>query len=349
MSINKRIESLDWLRGLTALSIMLHHMNRWFLTPLDSSTALGRLGVYGVSIFFILSGLSMAIVYNSFIKDIKTSIDFFIRRIFRIWPLFWLVCIIVIIHQYSNGVYYSWKLLFINFTTLFGFLRPTQGIASGSWSIGNEIVYYALTPILIYYYNLKRWIGNALLFMSFLIGMYFAFHLIDAKSNLSHEWKTYVNPFNNLFLYVMGIGMYYNLKDFKIRTGINVAILLVACLLFSFLPTKDDLIDVVVGFNRLIFVFLSFVIVFCFYKMEIKLPKLLSRSLETLGIATYGVYLLHPVVYIGVSALLLTNVYLNFGLVSIVTIITAVFLYNFFEIKFIKSGKALTTLLFKKN
>lgn len=344
----QRIEPLDWLRGLMALSIMFHHLNRWFLTPLDSSSALGRIGIYGVSIFFILSGLSMAIVYNSFIINIKTSADFFIRRIFRIWPLLWLAIIIVIIQQSENGIYFSWKLLFVNFTTLFGFVTPTQGIASGSWSIGNEMVYYALTPILIYYYNLKKWIGNIIFFISFLIGLYFAFYLIDENSNLSNQWSTYVNPLNNLFLYVMGIGMYYNLKDLKIKNEINIAILLTACILFSFLPVKDDLINVVVGLNRLIFVFLSFLIVLCFYKMEVKLPKVFSSSLETLGIATYGVYLLHPVVYIGVGSLLLTNVYLNFGLVSIITIAAAVFLYNFFEINFIKLGKTLTTSLFKK-
>ncbi|WP_421945866.1 acyltransferase family protein [Pedobacter sp.] len=349
MKVQQRIEPLDWLRGLMALSIMFHHMNRWFLEPLDASTALGRIGVYGVSIFFILSGLSMAIVYNSFIKNSQTAADFFIRRIFRIWPLLWLVIIIVIIQQYTNGIYFSWKLLFLNFTTLFGFLVPTQGIASGSWSIGSEMVFYALTPFLIYCYNLRKWLGNLIFLISLLIGLYFAFYIINANSTLSDQWRIYVNPLNNLFLYVMGIGMYYNLKDFKIKNGINIIILVIACLVFAFLPIKDDLIKVIVGVNRLVFVILSFVVVLCFYKMEMKLPKMLSISLETLGIATYGVYLLHPIVYTGVSSLSLTNVYLNFVLVSTLTVALAVFLYNFFETRFIKLGKNLTNSLFKKS
>jgi exopolysaccharide production protein ExoZ len=210
------------------------------------------------------------------------------------------------------------------------------------------MVYYALTPILIYCYNQKKWIGNIVFLISFLIGLYFAFYLIDSKSNLSHEWSTYINPLNNLFLYVMGIGMYYNLKDLKIRNGINIAILLFTCVLFSFFSTKVDLINVVVGFNRLFFVFFSFIIVLCFYKMELKLPIILSVSLETLGIATYGVYILHPIVYIGVNALHFTNVYLNFGLVTIITILSAILLYKFFETKFIRLGKSVTTSLLKK-
>ncbi len=62
-----RIESLDWLRGLMAIAIMFYHLTSWHITPLDSSSVLGRLGIYGVSVFFILSGLSMAVVYSNFI------------------------------------------------------------------------------------------------------------------------------------------------------------------------------------------------------------------------------------------------------------------------------------------
>ncbi len=109
---NSRIETLDWLRGLMALSIMFYHLTYWIVSPLDSSNPLGRLGVYGVSIFFVLSGLSMAIVYNVYIKSIRASINFYVRRIFRIWPLLWAVCILAIIPQILKTGTYSWKLLF---------------------------------------------------------------------------------------------------------------------------------------------------------------------------------------------------------------------------------------------
>jgi peptidoglycan/LPS O-acetylase OafA/YrhL len=71
-----------------ALSIMLYH----FSGQHDAATPLGRLGVYGVSIFFILSGLSMAIAYDRYVMDFRSSVTFFIRRMFRIWPLFQHIC-----------------------------------------------------------------------------------------------------------------------------------------------------------------------------------------------------------------------------------------------------------------
>jgi len=90
--IMKRYETLDWLRGLMALSIMIYHLVAWKITGSDASSILGIFGIYGVSIFFVLSGLSMAIVYHNYIKDPTTSLTFFLRRIFRIWPLLW-VCV----------------------------------------------------------------------------------------------------------------------------------------------------------------------------------------------------------------------------------------------------------------
>nr|WP_279290178.1 hypothetical protein [Clostridium cibarium] len=70
---------------------MAYHLYYWRVAPLNADSCLGRLGIYAVSIFFILSGLSMAIVYNGFINSIKTSFVFLVRRIFRIWPLLWIV------------------------------------------------------------------------------------------------------------------------------------------------------------------------------------------------------------------------------------------------------------------
>jgi peptidoglycan/LPS O-acetylase OafA/YrhL len=67
--MHNRLESLDWLRGSMALSILLYHLGG----PHDASTPLGKLAVYGVSIFFILSGLSMAIGYDKYIRDMRSS------------------------------------------------------------------------------------------------------------------------------------------------------------------------------------------------------------------------------------------------------------------------------------
>ena len=319
---------------------MVYHIVIFSLGALDSSSFLGRLGVYGVSIFFILSGLSMAIVYNQFIINLNTSINFFVRRIFRIWPLLWVVTFFVIL---SGN--FSWKLILVNFTTLFGFLKPEAYIATGAWSIGNEMVYYALTPLIIYLYNFNKWIGNSVFFISLTIGLLFAFTLLNENVPIGDQWEVYVNPFNNLFLYVMGIAIYYNLREIEVHQKLNVLLLIFAIILFSWIPFHGNLISIVTGSGRIFFVIVSFVIVFCFYKLKIQVPNIIKVSFEKLGIATYGVYLIHPIIYFYLSFITDKFIYLMV-FVPLLTVSLSILSYKYFEVKFINFGKTIARVNF---
>lgn len=344
---NSRIETLDWLRGLMALSIMFYHLTIWIIYPLDSSNTLGRLGIYGVSIFFVLSGLSMAVVYNAYINSIKTSINFYVRRIFRIWPLLWIVCTLAIIPQILRTGTYDWNHLFLNVTTLFGFIKPSASIAVGAWSIGNEMVYYALTPLIFYLYNYKKWIGNVFFLASLSVGMVFAFNLLKPDIPLPDQWELYVNPFNNLYLYVMGIAIYYNFRDIDVNSMLNIIILVVAVSLFCFLPFEGNQISIVSGNGRLIYTVLSFIIVLCFYKLKIQLPDILGYALETFGIATYGVYLIHPIVYfyskLYLKEIIMDSGVLLFSIVVVLTVVMSILSYKYFELRLVKIGKQVTS------
>ena len=85
----KRIESLDYLRGLMALSVMIYHYISWGAGPIGSEHLLGKLGIYAVSMFYILSGLSLGLVYYGRITSASDIGSFMIKRVFRIFPLFW--------------------------------------------------------------------------------------------------------------------------------------------------------------------------------------------------------------------------------------------------------------------
>lgn len=336
----KRVDSLDWLRGLMACSIMFYHLLGWENVHLDSDSILGRLGIYGVSIFFILSGLSMAIVYNSILNNLHNYLIFIVRRIFRIWPLLWLVTLFIFFEIVISEKKFGYKLLALNLSTLFGFIKPSAYMAIGAWSIGNEMVYYVLTPIIIYFFNYKISLGNFFLLVCFLITLVFAFYFLDSSVSISNQsqWIKYINPFNNLFLYVSGLAIYYNFKDKDFNSRIIYVTLLVTSLLFCFLPFDGDQINIVTGFGRVIFLLLSILIVICIYKFNFQLPFFLNKPFEILGLATYGIYLLHPVIYFTIK----DHFMIKDGLliiVPIITIIAAIFLYHHLEVKFINIGK----------
>lgn len=226
-----RIYNLDYLRGLTAFGIMMYHYLSWTIGRFTADTFMGRVGVYGVAIFYVLSGLTLVHVYHDTMKPNGTDIiNFFKKRFFRIFPLLWLVTIIAIL---IGGKSPNFIHLFLNLTGLFGFFTWDVTFSTGVWSIGNELVFYAFFPFFIYFskkQNLLFWLMGAIIFLIFI---YFAFVRLPYEApNL--ETRNYFNPLNNLFLFFGGfcIGKLLNNIQLKIETTIIIILLGVAILIF---------------------------------------------------------------------------------------------------------------------
>ncbi len=319
---------------------MLYHY--FFLGKND--LLFGKLGIYGVSVFFILSGLSMSIVYNGYTHDSRSVVSFYAKRFFRIAPLYILACVAVLV---LNGIdSYDIKQILLNVFVVFGYVDSTLAIPMGGWSIGNEMFFYFLTPLILYIYDKRKSWGNVFLFVTIIIGLYFSFIGLDSSESLQNQWKTYVNPFNNLFLYVIGIAMYYNFAKFDINNKKISILLFVSFLLFVLYPYSTT-IDIVTNVGRIIFVIISAIWVFCFFKMKIKSVSKTGKLFEMFGIATYGVYILHPIIqkyvfgfmnilninYVPITIILLFS--------CILTIMIALCSYYFFELKISKWGNRL--------
>lgn len=343
-----RLESLDWLRGLLALSIMVYHLTGWELYQPDASELLGRLGIYGVSMFFVVSGLSMAAGYSGFIRSPQTAVRFFIRRIFRIWPLLWVaVAAVTLGRLVLKGQAVDWTLVLLNLTTLFGFISPGAYINTGAWSIGNEMVYYALTPAFVAIFNRRLLYGNVAVAASLLIGLYFGLEALSTKDTLASQWATYIHPLNNLCFYAAGLAIYYNARDLTLKAPTTITMLFTSIAVLAWYPADGDLIHVVTGPGRVAFFLASTLMVVSFYRLTSKPPRWVSRPLAALGVATYGVYLLHPIVYPLVErcARMLgwaDAPYLVMTLTVALTIAVARLLYERLEAPLIRWGKRLT-------
>ena len=343
-----RLESLDWLRGLLALSIMVYHLTGWKLYQPESDELLGRLGIYGVSMFFILSGLAMAAGYANYIRDLRTSAKFLVRRIFRIWPLLWLaVAAVTMGGVLLKGEAVNWPLVLLNITTAFGFVSPGAYINTGAWSIGNEMVYYALTPALLVAYNRSMRLGNGIVAASVAVAVYLSFFALTPDATLASQWQVYINPFNNLFLYTAGVAIYYNAHALTLRPATALTTMIGAVALLAFYPGGGDLIAVVTGTNRLVFCLASVLIVLSFYKLTARPHRWIATPLATLGAATYGVYLLHPIAF-PIVELATRRLDLPVGPIEVIgatialTIAMSMLLYEWFELPLIRLGKRIT-------
>ncbi|HHY2116882.1 TPA: acyltransferase family protein [Acinetobacter baumannii] len=338
----KRFESLDWLRGLMAFAIMIYHLVGWKIGQQEAGSVLGNFGVYGVSIFFVLSGLSMGIVYHNYIKNFQTSIAFFVRRLFRLLPLLWIaIAIVSAIVYLVNGEIDIYK-IFLNITLLFGFVSPAEYMNVGAWSIGNEAFYYAFTPLLIMFYSRSKFAGNFIVLLLTAIGIYFAFSAIDSTSTLSNQWKIYIHPFNNFFLYACGLALFYNFHNL-VMPNIAILLIVISLSILCWYPVEGDQINIVTGINRVIFAFSSIALTLGFYKLELSIPEWLSKPFANLGEATYGVYLLHPIVFMFANKLIY-NPYICIVVTVFATVLVANLTYHFYEKPFIKIGKKVTTV-----
>ena len=149
-----RVYTIDYLRGILAIFIMFYHYSSWQnIFVMDASSFLARNAIYGVSLFFIISGFSLTITYYEKFKEIndKLLFSYYLKRFARIYPLFWLIVISYIFMLYvaAKELTEPFQIL-SNLTISFAFFEEFSGLTAGSWSIGIEIVFYILFPIIIY-------------------------------------------------------------------------------------------------------------------------------------------------------------------------------------------------------
>lgn len=337
----KRLYNLDYLRGMAAFGIMIYHYLSWTLGRFTAETFMGRLGIYGVSIFYILSGLTLFYVYYDKMtlskKDLTT---FFKKRVFRIFPLLWLVTIMAIILSKNIPDFLN---LILNLTGLFGFVKWDTYFSAGVWSIGNELVFYVFFPIFILLSKVNKHFFIILNIILFAFYLYFAFVKLNSELTLSEQWRDYVNPFNQFFLFLGGFLIGLLFRNSKVNNIFAFISLFLGLSLFVFIPVQNDTINLVTGINRLLFTVSCLLICFGFYKLTLKLPIVIHKPLTLLGEASYSVYLLHPIVYNLVG--IFRNHTIDFSesvrlILSVsFTLVVSYFTYEFFEKYFMKIGK----------
>lgn len=356
--MNSRLYNLDYLRGFAALGIMVYHYCSWGLrqnsgeTVFPAETFLGRVGVYGVAIFYVLSGLTLYYVYYHKMKpDLADLKDFFAKRIFRIFPLLWLTTILTIITQLPTKGFPNLYILFINFTGLFGFIDWTKYIGTGVWSIGNELVFYIFFPVFILLAKKSKVLFYIFSLTLLAIYIYFAFVVLDPNSTAASQNYEYIHPLNQVFLFLGGFLIGYFFKNLRPPNYLCIVILILSFVAFIFIPAEGDSIHLVTGINRILFTILCFTICFSFYKLSFRLPTFFDKTLTKLGEASYSVYLIHPIVWavlsfsskqlktIGIDV----PVVIRIGTCMMLALVISYLIYFTYEKFFINLGKKLVT------
>lgn len=298
--------NLDGFRTISFLIVFLGHCFILFdfgsVTPITKyiNKIVGRPSI-GVHFFFVLSGFLISyllLIEKATYKKINIG-AFYMRRILRIWPVYFMVILVSLILSLLNKPFYylhdiNWLQIGLFLTN---FNLSSTGISSLPitvlWSVAVEEQFYLVLPLLITLFS-KR----IFYFFPIFILLTFLFRINNVENNMVSEFHTF-SVCSSLFIgcVLAYFVVHHNLS--KIFERINkYFIKIIYLLFFIFHIYRDKLFDIAIGNIWLNFIYaliFAFVIMeqnyskHSFYKMQNF--KLLSK----LGKYTYGLYAYHMI------------------------------------------------------
>jgi peptidoglycan/LPS O-acetylase OafA/YrhL len=154
LNATTRIASLDGLRGIAAVGVMIFHFNYFFLPQAALTSMLPFMrpildhAYLGVDLFFLMSGFVMAHVYGQKLSSNWRAHwrDFATVRFARIYPLFVLTTLVMVVTHALTHMPLSWISFSIRSLALQPLLLQEWGGLSwnySSWSVSTEAAAYA--------------------------------------------------------------------------------------------------------------------------------------------------------------------------------------------------------------
>ncbi|MGU3373675.1 acyltransferase family protein [Chryseobacterium sp. M5A1_1a] len=343
----KLLPNITSIRFFLAFLVMIFHIPQFFenrgLATFNSLPIFNK-GSEAVYMFFSLSGfLIIRQLFEE--KTISGRIDlknFYIRRMLRIFPLYYLVAIIGMVYyniilpkmgfdfQSNYNLIEGVILLFTFFPNIFAVVRP-GGILEMLWSIGVEEQFYLLVAPLILLVP-QKYIKAFLFIFSFLfVGLYFAPAL------------SFLNKYQMLFFYFSFTGWcsLLRIKDNKY----NDFICIVSSILLLIYFTTDIFINNMSDLQYHIFGMILFGIFLIFFTHK-PIRFFENKRLIHLGKISYGIYMYHAIVMQPVGFILLKAVskyklsdpviiISSFLSVILITILISHLSYKHFEKRFL--------------
>lgn len=299
-----RILALDGLRGLAILMVVTAH----YFVPHGEHSGILRFAsllTSGVDLFFVLSGFLLGGILLDNRNASHYFAPFYIRRMFRILPLYFLVLVGVFFLMARPEAGFPWWAYATFLQNILMGIHSTFGwtTLAPTWSLGIEEQFYLLLPLLIRYLPAHYLPGT--LVLSILCApllrtaIYYQFSTFSYFVLLPCRW-------DSLLLGVLGAWLWRR-DDFRAWLQRQswflpalAALLLAGFLLFSAIHRIAYIGSPVLasfGLTWLAVLYLTLVILAMQYETRKGIRSAL-RLMRPLGMIAYGVYLLHmPVLH----------------------------------------------------
>lgn len=357
------LPGLNGLRAIAALAVVFSHItlsldrfglnNKILGTNNEGNPMSLNLAAYGVTIFFTLSGflITFLLLKEKETSELKIK-AFYIRRILRIWPLYYLyfaICMFTILwldmpFSFSSVFFYIFLAANVPFI-----LNNSLPFLTHYWSLGVEEQFYLFFPQLAKYSN-KKLLKVSILLILLLLSLKAVFWILDRKYGYPIPLLALsVTRFHTMLIGVTGAILYYNKHPLFYRISTHKGTQLISwfvILLITF--NKFHLASVIDG--ELVSVITVFLIMGQITKTN-QIINLENAFCDFIGKISYGLYVIHPLLIFYFSKLIghfNTDSFIYYlfiyTLITLSTVIIAYLSYEYYEKRFLKLKSKYTTV-----
>lgn len=300
------LPGLNGLRALAAITVLISHIfdstfGNWGLKKLELP-----LFTDGVTLFFVISGFLITYLLLQELNKTETINipKFYLRRILRIWPIYYLYILIVIGVLFwfgkeseiiKNSLFY-----YIFFAANIPFLSA-GGIALivHYWSIGVEEQFYLFWPWLVKISKKKIFIFAFSVLILWLLMKFGSFILFTNKS-IQYRFFS-VTRFHCMMIGAIGAIWYYNKNKLFLKVVSYKLIQILSWLVFLFSGFFSMYIPAVIRAE-----FVAILSLFLIMSQIVGKPKFINlenKYFDFIGKISYGVYVIHPLIIFLLSAI----------------------------------------------
>ena len=312
----ERFHFLDGLRGIAASLIVVHHAFTANIVKLIDHLHIPFLGYFfayftqsGVDLFFVLSGVVLLRPYLRKQRKFKV-IDYFKRRIKRIYPPYFFALLFAAFVAWFNSTYPTWynlrgmRVPFSWLETLKeAFIINHDGIYYNLawWSLQIEILFYIFVPFIIFIFPSQEKINNRNLVITIILTLaasvflqFFCTSYLPNVYSLSYNVAAVGSFIEYPVCFLMGV--FLATKDFGLKHAfwfILCGIILIGCSWYYVPSTHLHYVQIMHSGYGLVY---AGVIILSFNIQSFK--DFLSRPIMIwLGERSYSLFLMHFAVF----------------------------------------------------